>query len=190
VKWREALRWANGAAALDGGSPVLLTILVHWPAASEPRLLAEQIRCMRNPLCMVSAFSALSLASLIAAAPLDLNSFANKDLRNADSNRISSLVRLLDAQNTNSAATREQFGPQPWIVWKLRHAAAAPQFLVFEGQRIFSIPGTSSAAVHVLDPAGRQPSSCTFSTGWRMDLKKGSPGGRAVPWSGHNRGVY
>jgi hypothetical protein len=28
---------SNKAAALDRGSPVLLTIVAHWPAASEPR---------------------------------------------------------------------------------------------------------------------------------------------------------
>lgn len=126
---------------------------------------------MRSPFWIVVAFTALSWASLITAAPVDLGTFANQDLRNADSNRVSRLVRFLDSQNTNSAAPRERFGPQPWFVWKLRSATATPQFLVFEGQPIFSIPGTSSAAVHVFDAAERHLSSCAFSTGWRMDLK-------------------
>jgi len=30
----------NPAAALDGGRPVLLTILARWPAASEPHCSA------------------------------------------------------------------------------------------------------------------------------------------------------
>ena len=79
--------------------------------------------------------AALTSASIIASAPLDLNSFANQDLRNADSNRVSSLVRFLDSQKRDSAVRRELFGPQPWFVWKLHNANATPQFLVFEGNR-------------------------------------------------------
>jgi hypothetical protein len=126
---------------------------------------------MRSPFWKAAVCTALSSLSLVAAEKLNLNSFANQDLRKADSNRVASLVGFLDSQRTNSGNPREPFAPHPWFVWKLRKPTAAPQFLVFEGQPMFSIPGSSSAAVHVFDVAGRQVSSCTFPTGWRMDLK-------------------
>ena len=37
------LRIANKAAALDGGSPVLLTHLAHWPAAPQQGRLGDPI---------------------------------------------------------------------------------------------------------------------------------------------------
>jgi hypothetical protein len=123
---------------------------------------------MRTTLSIMQLFSFASVACLTAAEPLDLNAFLNQDLRGTHSNRVASLVRFLDSQNTSSRTERQSLSPQPWFVWKLRSSAA---FVVFEGQPIYSIPGTSSAAVHIFDSAARHLTSCTFSTGWRMELK-------------------
>lgn len=106
----------------------------------------------------------------MAAEPLDLSTFLSQDLRRADSNRVDNLVHFLALAGHESDSRNQWFSPQPWFVWKLENK----RFVIFEGQPIFTIPGGSSAAVHVFDPAARHLTSCTFSTGWRIDLKTAS----------------
>jgi hypothetical protein len=104
------------------------------------------------------------------ARPDALDEFAGRDLRalgDADTARLTELL---------AAPLPERYGParqrpgEPWHLW--RHAGAArPHLLLFEGYPIHTIPGTSSAAVHFLTPAGQLVTSCEFSTGWRIDLE-------------------
>lgn len=129
---------------------------------------------MRNAFWILGAVFACASASITAAEPLDLSTFLNQDLRMADSNRVRNLVHFLDMQGTNSPSRKQWSSPQPWFVWKLENRSAKGSFVVFEGQPIFMIPGTSSAVVHVFDLAARHLTSCTFSTGWRTDLKTAS----------------
>jgi hypothetical protein len=127
---------------------------------------------MQNVFWIVVAIWAATSASLMAAETLDLNAFLKEDLRYANSNHVGNLVHYLDTQSTNSHT--EWHSPQPWFVWRLEGKTARGCFVVLEGQPIFMIPGTSSAAVHVFDARARHLSSCTFSTGWRIDLKTAS----------------
>jgi hypothetical protein len=127
---------------------------------------------MRNVFWILGVIWAATPTSFMAAEALDLNAFLKQDLRKAESNHVGNLVHFLNTQTTNSHS--QWHSPRPWFVWKLEGKSIKGRFVVFEGQPIFVIPGTSSAAVHVFDSAARHLTSCTFATGWRIDLKTAS----------------
>jgi hypothetical protein len=62
-------------------------------------------------------------------------------------------------------------GPEPWHLWRHELSTNRQGFVLFEGCHIFSIPGISSAAVHVLSRSGAVLGSTKFSTGYRIDLQ-------------------
>src|SRR5439155_7131891 len=63
------------------------------------------------------------------------------------------------------------FVPTPWHVWKFNTPKHEPRYVVFSGQTIFMIPGTSSASIVLLSASGAEVGSWHFSTGWRIDIK-------------------
>jgi hypothetical protein len=66
------------------------------------------------------------------------------------------------------------FAPTPWHVWKFNTPKNETRYLIFSGQHIFTIPGTSSASIILLSASGAEIGSWSFSTGWRIDIKSAS----------------
>ena len=71
-------------------------------------------------------------------------------------------------------ATNENrfFAPVPWHVWKVNTPEV--RYVVFSGQHIYMIPGTSSASILLLSATGAEIGSWSFSTGWRIDIQSAS----------------
>ena len=96
-----------------------------------------------------------------------LESFVDADLRQLEDKT------ELKAALSVHLPDRQEFwpGPEPWHLWRHELSSDRLGFVLFEGQHIFEIPGTSSAAVHVLSRSGAVLGSTEFSTGWRIDLQ-------------------
>ena len=56
-----------------------------------------------------------------------------------------------------------------WFVWRVP-TGNGERLVLFQGERIWSIPGTSNARVYLFDMAGRLAGQSSFSTGWRIDI--------------------
>lgn len=89
------------------------------------------------------------------------------------------LRQLEDKAELNAALSihlpegnRPWHGPEPWHLWRHELPHERPGYVLFEGQHLFEIPGTSSATVHVLSRSGAVLGSTEFSTGWRIDLQE------------------
>jgi hypothetical protein len=98
-----------------------------------------------------------------------LEPFIGRDLRKLDSKSKAELEHAVSALRPKPDEPASLFGPLPWYLWRLP-AQGKVRFVLFEGQPIFMIPGTSSAAVHLLDEKGAELGCSEFSTGWRIDL--------------------
>lgn len=60
--------------------------------------------------------------------------------------------------------------PSPWNVWHFKNPAKQSRYVLFSGQPIFMIPGTSRAKIHIFSEDGKELSVYEFSTGWRINL--------------------
>jgi hypothetical protein len=129
---------------------------------------------MRNLFTLVGALAVYATQSAVAAEALDLNTFLGRDLRKTNSTHVGNLAQFLETQSRIAHSGRKILSPQPWFVWKSNISSIKDHFVVFEGQPLLATPSTSLATVHVFDATARHLSSCTFSTGWRLELKSAS----------------
>jgi hypothetical protein len=99
-----------------------------------------------------------------------LDQFVNQDLRTIGSGSQVSLKELLGECLPERYRTDVGWAYEPWYLWRQNPTDDHADFILFEGQHIFMIPGVSRAAVHFLDSTGGYLGCSDFSTGWRIDL--------------------
>jgi hypothetical protein len=77
-------------------------------------------------------------------------------------------------RSLTKTTNENHFAPKPWHVWKFNAPKDEPRYVIFSGQPIFMIPGTSSASIILLSASGTELGMWSFSTGWRIDIKSAS----------------
>jgi hypothetical protein len=77
-------------------------------------------------------------------------------------------------RSLTKTTNENHFAPTPWHVWKFNTPKSESRYVVFSGQHIFMIPGTSSASIVLLSASGAEIGSWSFSTGWRIDIESAS----------------
>ncbi|MCH8042908.1 MAG: hypothetical protein IID44_04240 [Planctomycetes bacterium] len=120
-------------------------------------------------MTMLAIVTNVALPALAQSPALD--AFVGKNLQKLSEDEAATLSKMLGKKKEDPIL--KFFGPSPWHVWATTKAMPK-RFLVFEGQRIFSIPGISSARIHVFDEAGKKLNEWAFSTGWRINLEGAS----------------
>src|SRR5262245_52797564 len=124
---------------------------------------------MRHSLLALSFLLAVSPHAGFANGVADeLPKMVGKSAEQLAKEHGATLKSLTKATNENHVA------PTPWYVWKFSTATNEARYVVFSGQHIFMIPGTSSASVHLVSQSGADIGSWGFSTGWRIDIKSAS----------------
>ena len=103
-----------------------------------------------------------------------LQPFLERDLRTLDDTSKEELKKALSGLYPKSDKMSMAFAPQPWYLWQQKLPGGRLRYILFEGQPIFMIPGTSSATVRLLDVEGVEVGHSSFSTGWRINLDSAS----------------
>jgi hypothetical protein len=120
-------------------------------------------------LSLCSFLIAVSLLAGFADGPADeLPKMVGKTAAQLAKEHAATLKSLTKATNENSLA------PTPWHVWKFSTPKNEARYVVFSGRHLFSIPGESSASVHLVSASGAELASWRFSTGYRSDIKSAS----------------
>lgn len=120
---------------------------------------------MRHSLLLLSSFllAALPLVGFADGVADELPKMVGKGAEQLTKEHGATLKSLTKATNEN------HFAPVPWHVWKFNEPEA--RYVVFSGQHIFMIPGTSSASILLVSASGAEIGSWSFSTGWRIDIQ-------------------
>jgi hypothetical protein len=135
------------------------------------------ITVMRNSSTLLTLVVAIFSPLAIHAQTTKLDRFVGKDLWEEQLSKKDrwSLGHIVGVTPTGGAFDLQ---PQPWRIWKTNRQGQT-RYVVFLGQRLWSIPGGSSACVQLFDAAAKKMKSWCFQTGWRIDL-----GGASLEYSG------
>ncbi len=57
-----------------------------------------------------------------------------------------------------------------WYLWQVPDREGQDRLVLFQGQPLWSIPGSSSARIFVFDAEGRLLTDCEFQTGYRITI--------------------
>jgi hypothetical protein len=101
-----------------------------------------------------------------------LKSYVGKDLRTLPEMERTALDQIIKRLLHSSKSDSDAFiilRYENWFVWELP-TNKGTRFVIFQGQPIFMIPGTSNANIALLGPSGRLIAQSEFSTGWRIDI--------------------
>jgi hypothetical protein len=63
------------------------------------------------------------------------------------------------------------FQLQSWYLWRVTTGEGRDRLILFQGEPLWSIPGSSSARIFVFDTDGKLLNQCKFSTGWRITIE-------------------
>lgn len=122
-------------------------------------------------------FLAVTVAAIVCALPRlyrqlqfeRFKTFAGQDIRKLSEAEQTRFAAIVNSLIPNEQTHLSLIFHQNWYVWKLQ-CEGTTRFVLFQGEPITSIPGTSQAHVHLFDAFGQVVGQTSFSTGWRIDI--------------------